>query len=137
MVLFSEVLPDLTLHFEPDVLAEPEELPAQRGDADIRLLVVGREAQDLIQMVRAEHAGIQGDRPLQFVGVLSTANILGRCGLFEPGLSRDVDNGKPANSTLRPANVDATTRTPAVLTAIRIPIRCSTRTRFDGDDDGQ
>ena len=41
-------------------------------------------------MVRAEHAGIQGDRPLQFLGVLPTAHILGWCGLFEPGLSRDV-----------------------------------------------
>src|SRR5262245_18742031 len=86
VVLFSEVLRDLTLHFEPNVLAEPEELPAQRGDADIRLLVVGREGQDLGQMVRAEHPGVQGDRPLQLLGFLPTAYILGWRGLFEPGL---------------------------------------------------
>ena len=41
-------------------------------------------------MVRAEHAGLQGDRPLQLLGVLSTAQILGLRGLFEPGLRRDV-----------------------------------------------
>src|SRR4030095_8739002 len=44
------------------------------------------------------------------------------------GWAETGDNGKPANSTLRQANVDATTRTLAVLTATRIPIRSSAPT---------